>query len=211
MKTKRKPASSVVAKPYEPKPHEQQTLARYREKAKTAAPPIKIEMKGNAAHVSVDHPDMGIGQLMVMEAIGTKDIDFFDVLLSQLATVSNNGREVDARQLNFMLSVIKGVEPRDQMEALLAAQMAAVHNSMMTFARRLAQVETIPQQDSASNAFNKLARTFAAQLEALKKYRSTGEQKVTVQHVQVNDGGQAIVGNVTAGGGVSSQKQDTTP
>jgi len=35
-----------------------------------------------------------------------------------------------------------------------------------TFARRLAHVDNIPQQDRASNAFNKLARTFAVQLEA---------------------------------------------
>ena len=68
----------------------------------------------------------------------------------------------------------------------------------MTFARRLAHVETIQQQDSAQNAFNKLARTFAAQAEALKRYRSGGEQKMTVQHVHVADGGQAIVGNVNA-------------
>jgi hypothetical protein len=61
-----------------------------------------------------------------------------------------------------MLSVIKGLEPRDQVEALLAAQMAAVHTAIMTFARRLGHVETIPQQDSAERAFNKLARTFAA-------------------------------------------------
>ena len=38
----------------------------------------------------------------------------------------------------------------------------------MTFARRLAHVDNIPQQDSAQTAFNKLARTFAAQVEALK-------------------------------------------
>jgi hypothetical protein len=37
---------------------------------------------------------------------------------------------------------------------------------------------------------NKLARTFAVQVEALKKYRSTGEQSIRVQHVTVNDGGQ---------------------
>jgi hypothetical protein len=30
-----------------------------------------------------------------------------------------------------------------------------------------------------------------------KRYRTGGEQKVTVQHVSVNEGGQAIVGNVT--------------
>ena len=34
-------------------------------------------------------------------------------------------------------------------------------------------------------------------MEALKRYRSGGEQKVTVQHVSVSEGGQAIVGNVS--------------
>lgn len=80
---------------------------------------------------------------------------------------------------------------------MLATQMAAVHMEIMTCARRLATAETIPQQDSAERAFNKLARTFAAQMEALKRYRTGGEQKVTVQHVNVAEGGQAIVGNVT--------------
>ena len=80
---------------------------------------------------------------------------------------------------------------------MLAAQMAAVHLSTMTFARRLANVENIPQQDSAERAFNKLTRTFNSQMEALKRYRTAGEQKVTVQHVTVGGGGQAIVGNVT--------------
>ena len=97
-----------------------------------------------------------------------------------------------------MLSVVKGLAPRDQIEAMLAAQMAAVHNATMTFARRLAHVDNLPQQDSAQNAFNKLARTFAAQVEALKNYRSKGEQRMVVQHVNVSEGGQAIVGNVSA-------------
>jgi len=34
----------------------------------------------------------------------------------------------------------------------------------------------IPQQDSAERAFNKLAQTFAAQVEMLKRYRGGGEQ-----------------------------------
>ena len=38
-----------------------------------------------------------------------------------------------------------------------------------------------------------------------------GEQKVTVTHVSVSDGGQAIVGNVTTGGGGIPKKEDTTP
>lgn len=45
-------------------------------------------------------------------------------------------------------------------------------------------------------ALNKLARTFTTQMETLKRYRTGGEQKVTVHHVTVNEGGQAIVGTV---------------
>ena len=87
--------------------------------------------------------------------------------------------------------------------------MAAVH--MATFARRLANVETIPQQDSAERALNKLARTFTTQIEALKRYRSTGQQKVTVEHVTVQAGGQAIVGNVSHGAPSSEPSQQPSP
>src|SRR5277367_5060611 len=113
-----------------------------------------------------------------------------------------------------MLSIVKGIKPRDQIEAMLAAQMAAVHVASITFARRLAHVDNIPQQDSAERAFNKLTRTFAAQLSALKEYRSKGEQKITVQHVHVAEGGQAIVGNVNApapGGGGAREKTGGDP
>lgn len=70
----------------------------------------------------------------------------------------------------------------------------------MMMARRLNHVENIPQQDASERALNKLARTYATQLEALKRYRTGGQQTVTVEHVTVNAGGQAIVGAVTDGG-----------
>jgi hypothetical protein len=41
-------------------------------------------------------------------------------------------------------------------------------------ARKLAGAETIMQQDSAQNAMNKLARTFAAPVATLKRYRTEG-------------------------------------
>jgi len=117
---------------------------------------------------------------------------------------------VDESRFNFLLSIIKGVNPNDQLEAMLAAQMAVVHDATMQFARRLPHVETIQQQDSAERALNKLARTFAMQMEALKRYRTGGEQKVTVQHVSVNEGGQAIVGNVTQGAGATTPQKPAT-
>jgi hypothetical protein len=167
-------------------------------------PRLKVTTEGsNAVTLGVHHPDQLVGALAIMRAIGTDNIDFYDGLMGQLVNASKEKTPSEAGA-NFMLAVIKGIEPRDQVEAMLAAQMAAVHMASMTFARRLAHVENIPQQDSAERAFNKLTRTFAAQVAALKDYRSKGEQKMTVQHVHVAEGGQAIVGNVNSlkeGGG----------
>src|ERR1700730_8191147 len=67
--------------------------------------------------------------------------------------------------------------------------------------RRLKAPDTIPQQDSNGNLAVKLLRTFAAQAEALQRYRGKGQQKVTVEHVHVHTGGQAIVGSVSHTGG----------
>jgi hypothetical protein len=58
---------------------------------------------------------------------------------------------------------------------------------------------------------NKLAKTFTTQMEALKRYRMGGQQKVTVEHVTVQTGGQAIVGNVShpgPGGGSSRETRN---
>jgi hypothetical protein len=136
-----------------------------------------------------------------MESLGTADCDFYAGLLTQLANVGTQEKTLDDRGTNFMLAMVRGIGPKDEIEAMMAAQMAAVHMTTMTFARRLAHVDNIPQQDSAERAFNKLARTFAVQVEALKRYRTGGEQKVTVQHVTVNEGGRAIVGSVSPGVG----------
>jgi hypothetical protein len=129
--------------------------------------------------------------------LGTENWDFISGIIKHLANLSGRNGEIDADDLNFLLSVVSDIEPRDQVDTMRTAQMAAVHTATMTFANRLKQVVTIEQQDSAEKAFNKLTRTFTSQMEALRKYRHGGEQKVTVQHVNVNDGGQAVVGNVS--------------
>jgi hypothetical protein len=63
--------------------------------------------------LQVDHPVSSIGQVLLMEALGTKDEDFYNGLLGQLANAGTQGRKVDARGLNFMLSVARGIEPED--------------------------------------------------------------------------------------------------
>ena len=71
---------------------------------------------------------------------------------------------------------------------------------MMMMAQKLNHVDTIRQQDAAERAMNKLARTYAAQMDTIKRYRSKGQQTVRVERVTVENGGQAVVGNVSHGG-----------
>jgi hypothetical protein len=133
-------------------------------------------------------------------AFGSRNEVFVLGLVSQIVNITSQGPKVDEKAMNYVSAMIAGIKPRDEPEAMLAAQMAAVHNASMTFARKLAHVTTIEQQDAVERAFNKLCRTYTAQLEALKRYRTGGQQKITVKHVTVNEGGQAIVGNVSHGG-----------
>ncbi len=191
--------STTPAKSYEPTPCEREAAIKFAE-AKAVAPCLKSRMKDGKTDVWADHPDEYYGMTLLMDAIGVHDSAVFAGIISQLGNASIEAGQLDTAKINFMLGVMKGIAPKDTVEAMLAAQMAAVHMATMTFARRLAHVDNIPQQDSAERAFNKLARTFTRQMEALKRYRTGSQHNVTVEHVTVNEGGQAIVGNVAQGG-----------
>lgn len=197
-----KQKAAVPKKQYEPTEREVASLEalKTRKSARVPAPALAYSTDDDGNNrVRLDHPDPGVATKLLMEAVGTADQNFLALLTKQLSNAGTLGKEADGEGPNFMLSVVKSVQPKDEIEAMLASQMAAVHMATMTFARRLAHVESIPQQDSAERAFNKLARTFTTQMEALNRYRGKGQQKMTVEHVHVHEGGQAIVGNVEGG------------
>lgn len=162
-----------------------------------AGPDMKLDLgEDGVLTISYKHGDPAIAAALVMADVGTADPAFYAGMSAHIATIGSHGRRVDEVASNFLLAVTRAVQPRDELEAMLAVQMGAIHMATITMAKRLNHVETIPQQDAAERALNKLARTYAAQLEALKRYRTGGQQKVTVEHVTVNAGGQAIVGAV---------------
>ncbi len=175
--------------------------------ARVDGPPMKLKIvDGGVLQISFDHAEPELAHALLMADLGTCDPDFMAGVQGQVASIGAHGRKIDEGASNFLLSVVRGVQPRDELESMLAVQMGAIHQATMMMARRLNHVETIRQQDAAERALNKLARTYATQMESLKRYRTGGQQKVTVEHVTVNDGGQAIVGAVTPGGRGSREK-----
>lgn len=113
-------------------------------------------------------------------------------------------------QQSAILAFLAGVNPQDVTEGMMAAQLYASHAASMECYRRA----MLPGQSIEGKQINltlaaKLTKANATQVEALKKYRSKGEQKVVVEHVHVHAGGQAIVGQVTPGG--SSKNLEAQP
>ncbi len=168
---------------------------------------------GQPSGASPDHSNETDSYEALMKALGTTDHDFVQGLCGQLLRASARGDGKFDDGLFFTLAVLKDSKPGDHLEAMHVAQMAAINGAILTLSGQLARAENIPQQDSATRAINQLARTYTAQLEALKRYRTGGEQKVTVQNVSVAEGGQAIVGNVTqaANGTPPDELTNTTP
>ena len=109
---------------YQPTAREQAVLDKH--KAQTAAedtPRIKVSHN----KIFLDHPDVFTGSVLLAEALGTVDGDFVTGLLTQLSNATSQDQRPNETAINFLLSVIKGAKPKDQFEAMLAAQMAAIH------------------------------------------------------------------------------------
>jgi hypothetical protein len=103
-----------------------------------------------------------------------------------------------------------GIAPKDELEGMMAAQLIAAHSAAMECYRRamLGEQTFEGRRENLSQAI-KLSRTYAVLLDALNRHRGKGQQKVTVEHVHVYSGGQAVVGTVeTPGGGDRAKSED---
>src|SRR3954470_1086648 len=167
-----------------------------------------IDMKKSSLE-TVQIPQPGMREAKLKSLGGSCSDDFNTVVSCQVVNALwlEGDAETQQRQFAAAGAALIGIKPADEIEGMLAAQMVATHNVAMMMLRRLRSVETVQQQDSAGNLATKLLRTYVMQVEALQRYRGKGQQKVTVEHVHVHSGGQAIVGAVQ-GGGVPRKTED---
>ena len=82
---------------------------------------------------------------------------------------------------------------------------------MECYRRAMLNAQTFEGRHENLSQANTLSRTYAVLLDTLNRHRGKGQQKVTVEHVHVHDGGQAIVGNVEGSGGGDTTKTKDQP
>ena len=184
---KKQSKSSKLSKPYVPTALENRAVldAISKTEARTYAPKFKMDWDEDTHTntVDFDHPDGKTAYWLAKGETGTGDSRFYLGLITQIAALGESGKQVSETAADFAMSVVAAVEPQNEIEAMLAVQMAAVHQATMMMAKRLNHVDNVPQQDSAERAFNKLARTFTTQMDTLKRYRAKAQQTVRVERV----------------------------
>ena len=129
-----------------------------------------------------------VAAFRMMNALGTTSVDLADRLVSQIVNATHlqpSSESISENTLNAALGAVAGIAPRDEAEAMLAAQMVGVHWIAMDLLRQVGVTDNRILFNDAGNLAVKLLRTYTAQLEALKRYRSAGEQRVVVQHQHV--------------------------
>jgi hypothetical protein len=143
---------------------------------------------------------------------GSAGGEFTETLLAQVYAslwVEHGDAKRRRSQIHASLIAMGGVEPRDELEGMLCAQLIAIHNAAMECYRRaMIGDQTLEGRRDNLNQASKLSRNFVALMDALDRRRGKGQQRITVEHVNVHAGGQAIVGNVTPSDGSRRRSEE---
>ena len=159
-------------------------------RSKKSIVPQSAETRGTVAH-------------SFTEATGARDSKVSIRLVYQAVSAMNFpidlAKEKRAEQYQTALKLLQQINPQNELEGLLAVQMFGVHEAAMECLRRAVPIAEMPAaRDSNLKHAVKLMGLFSRQLEVLDRMRGKGQQKMTVERVNVESGGQAIVGQVDA-------------
>jgi hypothetical protein len=164
-------------------------------------PPVSVKLRPVNANLAKAYPPDGEGKVWwhrLRSALGTTSSAFVNASLFQLQAAARlpcSG--ISEIAVNAALAMIEAAAPRDEIEGALAVQMACTHTAAMAVLARLGGGHGSERRVGAlGSAAARLLKAYAAQVEVLRRLRHGARQVVRVEHVHVNDGGQAVIGNV---------------
>ena len=163
--------------------------------------PVRVKLRRVHANLATAYPPDGDSKVWwnrLKKALGTRSSDFLNVSLIQLkAAAQLLGSGISEPTLNAALAMIEAAGPKDEIEGAHAVQMACTHMAVMAVLVRLGGGHGTERRVAAlGSAAARLLRAYSTQVEVLRRLRHGGHQYVRVEHVHVNDGGQAVIGNV---------------
>lgn len=137
-----------------------------------------------------------------IKEIGGSGYYVWDMTMIDRVAMTSPTFMVDGEDYTKKMAAIalRSFAPTDAVEGMLAAQAVALHHASLECSRRAilqgqpGEVASKLRKDAANSA-----RAMVDMIEALDRRRGKGPQTIRVERVVVQDGGQAVVGNVTSG------------
>ena len=144
-------------------------------------------------------PDLDAHRARLREAFGdTLSDEFVDVMLGKLieALRPNQSDQLDEPTLNAGLALINSIQPRSELEALMAVQIVATGLSGLRFLRQSHRHMTEDYIEVYGGYALKLLRLQTELIQTLDRHRRGNRQTVEVRHVHIYPGAQGVVGIV---------------
>ena len=103
-------------------------------------------------------------------------------------------------RVNFILAVLDSLKPKNIAESMLVVQMCLCHESSLKLFSKSFSASFDEEVERCSKMALKLCRHYNNAVETMAKIRRNGKQKMVIEHVHIEDGAQAMVGNIDQGG-----------
>ena len=141
-----------------------------------------------------------------LKALGGGEADSWNRRIGQTLSGALPGSHLPifAEAARASLAGLKGINPTDPTEGMLASEIIAAHEAAMHL-RRLAwhPDQSFVVQTRYLELAEKAARTMAMLTERLDQHRSRGQQQITVKHITVNADQAVVADAVMTGGGAA--------
>jgi hypothetical protein len=122
-------------------------LERHTDRRRSGAPAPRVKLdaqdESESYEIAPDHQDPRVWQATLDAAFGTAEPAFRDQLLGQLLNTLRHRTErpLNEALVNSVLATMHAIAPRNELEAMLAAQMVATHTIALDFLGRAARAE----------------------------------------------------------------------
>ena len=153
--------------------------ARARVQKLPAVGPVVAEQGTNHGYLESPYAedDWELWACLLLDAFGTRSPNVANAFMSQLADlcpdvwVEGECQGLDAYKFEQVVAIVKAMKPRNEAEAALACQAAALHLATMKVGSRLSQSSYVDPRSAASLAM--LGKAYARQLETLSAMQGT--------------------------------------
>jgi hypothetical protein len=155
-----------------------------------------VEINTTESGIKVDVSTLkGLSKALNTKSVNRLDDSIHKILAFYMA--NNPDCELIQKRANSTLDKMHELEPQDAIEEMLLMQLVFTHDLFIKSSSAAITKDQNPiRVDDQVVNLTKLSRLFINQLKALNSYRNKGQQKVVVQHVQVSEGANAIIGTV---------------